>query len=129
VLFRSPGALCTGCVRSVCSGPLLRSGSLRLRVRPEVPSLLAVRTEGQVGLLPSVLREELLRSGLLRSTQVLCTGPGLLCPGLLQISSLRGPRISSERRIVTTISKTACSPVEQAVCFWCISPPVRWVTA
>jgi hypothetical protein len=33
------------------------------------------------------LREALLRPGLLRSTQVLRPGPGLLCSGLLQISS------------------------------------------
>jgi hypothetical protein len=84
-LLRSPQGLCPGTVRSVrsgglCPSPLCPSG-LRLRVRPEVPSLPVDRVEGQVGLL---LPEELLRPGVLRSTQGLRSG--LLCPGLLQIT-------------------------------------------
>ena len=86
-----PGGLCSGAVRP-CG---LRSCGLRLRVRPEVPSPPDGGTEGQAGLL---LREELLRPGLLRSPQGLCSGllrsPQVLCPGWLQVvQGTRDPRI------------------------------------
>ena len=64
----APAALPGAALRPAC-GPQGCEPRLAVRVRPEVPSLPLGRTEGQAGLLPSLLREELLRSGLLRSPQ------------------------------------------------------------
>ena len=82
-LLRSPQGLCSGGLRPAPCAP----AACGCEVRSQVPSLPLGRTEGQAGLLPHLLREGLLRPGLLRSPQGLCSGglrSGSLCPGLLR---------------------------------------------